>query len=252
MLFKGKVALVTGAASGIGRAVALNMAREGASVLVADQNVESGNETVQLICAKGGSAAFYKLDAADAQSHIDAVSQAQNLFGHLNIACNNAGISVGRTRSYHPMADVDLEDWHDIIGVNLNGVFYGMRAQIPAIIQAKGGAIVNTASIMGQVSAKNLSAYVTSKHGVIGLTRSAALDYAEQGVRINAVGPGYIETPMLASKDANTLAARAQKHPLGRLGRPEEVAETIVWLASDRSSFTTGAYYPIDGGYLAQ
>lgn len=252
MLLKDKVALITGGASGIGRAIALAMARDGAKVVVADRTEADGRETVQLIRDNGRDAAFVQLDVRDPAQHLDAVEQARSLFGRLDIACNNAGISVGRSGSYRPAAESSVEDWLDIMDVNLNGVFYGLRAQLPAMVENGGGSIVNTASIMGQVAAERLAAYVASKHGVVGLTKCAALDYAKHGIRINAIAPGYVDTPMLRFKNDAEREALAAKHPLGRLGKPEEIAELVVWLASERASFITGAYYPIDGGYLAQ
>jgi len=252
VLLQDKVALITGGASGIGRAISLAMAREGATVLVADKNEIDGREIVRLIQEGQHNAVFVPLDTTDLAQHHQAVQQAQQLFGRLDIACNNAGISVGRSGAYLPMAESSVEDWHDIMGVNLTGVFYGLKAQIPALIQNGGGAIVNTASIMGQVAGQGLAAYVASKHGVVGLTKCAALDYAKQGIRVNAVGPGYVDTPMLRFKSTQERGELAAKHPMRRLGKPEEIAELALWLVSDRASFVTGAYYPVDGGYLAQ
>lgn len=252
MLLNNKVALVTGGASGIGRAISLAMAREGAAVLVADKTAAHGEETVRLIRESQPNAFFIPLDASDPAQHLQAVEQAQTLFGRLDIACNNAGISVGRSGAYQPVAESSIEDWHDIMNVNLTGVFYGLRAQIPALLRSGGGSIVNTASIMGQVAGQGLAAYVASKHGVVGLTKCAALDYAKHGIRVNAIAPGYVDTPMLQFKSEQERNELAAKHPVNRLGRPGEIAELAVWLASDRASFVTGAYYPIDGGYLAQ
>jgi NAD(P)-dependent dehydrogenase (short-subunit alcohol dehydrogenase family) len=252
MLLKNKVALVTGAGSGIGRSIAVTLARDGATVLVTDCAADGGNQTVHDIRAAGGIAEFFQLDAANPDHHFLAVEHAKERFGGLHIACNNAGISVGPTKIYRPLAEVALDDWHQMLAINLTGVFYGLRAQIPAMLAAGGGAIVNTASVMGQVGGQNLSAYIASKHGVVGLTKGAALDYAGKGIRINAIGPGYIATPMLEHKDATTLSNLAAKHPMGRLGDPQEIAELAAWLSSDRASFVTGAYYPVDGGYLAQ
>jgi NAD(P)-dependent dehydrogenase (short-subunit alcohol dehydrogenase family) len=250
-LLKDKVALVTGAASGIGRAVALAYAREGARVVVSDLQPEGGDETVRLVREAGGQACFAPADVADPAAGAVLVRRAIEAFGRLDIACNNAGIGgdLAPTASY---AD---EAWQRVIAVNLSGVFYGMKAQITQMLaQGGGGAIVNIASILGQVGFANAPAYTAAKHGVVGLTQVAALEYGAQGVRINAVGPAFIHTPMIAplEGDAATQQALVAMHPLGRLGEPAEVAELVLWLSSERASFVTGAYYPVDGGYLAR
>lgn len=252
MLLKDKTALVTGSASGIGRAIALAYARDGANVLVADVNAEGGQGTVGLIQSAGGNAVFQHLDVSVLEDHVAAVALAKRAFGGLHIACNNAGISVGPSGTYQPLADVDPADWAQIIGVNLSGLFFGLRAQIPALVEAGGGAIVNVASVMSQVARPGIGPYVASKHGIVGLTRTAAIEYASKGVRVNAVGPGYIETPILNRRDAATKDMLRGLHPLGRFGRPEEVAELVLWLSGASASFVTGAYYPVDGGFLAQ
>jgi NAD(P)-dependent dehydrogenase (short-subunit alcohol dehydrogenase family) len=252
MILKDKVTLLTGAASGIGRAIALAAAREGAVLLAADVDEAGGRETVRLIEQQRGKAVFVALDATNPAQHEEVVKQALDQFGRLDVAFNNAGISLGRSKLYRPLAQSSLEDWHDILNLNLHGVYYGMRVQIPAMLAGGGGAIVNTASIMGQVGSRNSSAYVTSKHAVVGLTKCAALEYAEQGIRVNAIAPGFIDTPILNRKTADEMVELAARHPLKRLGKAEEVAELAIWLASDRASFATGGYYPVDGGYLAQ
>ena len=252
MLLADKSALVTGAGSGIGRAIALAFARHGATVVAADIAPAAARDTASLIEAAGGRALAVALDVRDPQQHEHAVAEAVRAFGALHVACNNAGISTGPSGEYRPLAEISLQDWDAITGVNLDGVFYGMRAQIPALLAAGGGSIVNIASVMGQTARPNLAAYVASKHGVVGLTRAAAVDYAQQKLRVNAIGPGYIDTPMLGRKDETARAAIAGWHPMGRLGRAEEIAELALWLASDNASFVTGAYYPVDGGYLAQ
>ena len=187
-------------------------------------------------------------DASSAKDHAALTQAAVDRFGALHIACNNAGI--GGELNF--VAAMSVEGWRKVIDVNLSGVFYAMQAQIPRMIQAGGGAIVNMASILGQVGTKGSAAYVAAKHGVLGLTQTAALEYAEQGIRVNAVGPGYIDTPLLDSLSAKVKAALIELHPIGRLGRPEEVADLVVWLSSDQAGFVTGAYYPVDGGYLAR
>jgi len=252
MQLQGKGALVTGAGSGIGRAVALAYAGAGAQVLVADIDDDAGRQTVQLVHAAGGQAAYQRLDVSVADEHQRAVAEAERLFGALHVACNNAGISGAHRRAYVPLAEVTLADWTRVIDVNLSGVFYGLKAQLPALVRAGGGAVVNLASVMGQVARECIGPYVASKHGVLGLTRAAALDHARQGVRVNAVAPGYIDTPMVAVADARTRQELVGLHPLGRLGRVEEVAALVLWLSTDAASFVTGSCYPVDGGYLAQ
>lgn len=247
-LLNGKVALVTGAASGIGRSVAVIYAREGARVIVADVDEAGGAETVRLIEADGGVASFFKCDTADATQSKALVAAAISRYGALHVACNNAGIGgpLGPTGEY------PLDGWQKVIDINLSGVFYGMRYQIPAMLASGGGVIVNMASILGAVGTGLSPAYVAAKHGVVGLTKAAALEYAKQGVRVNVVGPAYIKTPLLAVLDEATTNLITSLHPVGRMGQPGEVAELVAWLSSDRASFVTGSYYAVDGGYLAQ
>jgi NAD(P)-dependent dehydrogenase (short-subunit alcohol dehydrogenase family) len=250
MLLKGKTAIVTGAASGIGRAIALAYAREGANVIASDLDEDGGNETISLVNREypNAGAAFVRSDASDAAANESLVSTAVERFGALHIGCNNAGIS-GELK---PLAELEVDEWDKVLKVNLSGVFFAMRAQIPRMLEAGGGAIVNIASILGQVGTPNASAYVAAKHGVVGLTQTAALEYSGQGLRINSVGPGYIETPLLENVPEDERKGLVDLHPIGRLGRSEEVADLVVWLSSDRASFVTGAYYPVDGGYLAR
>lgn len=245
-----KVALVTGAASDIGRAVALAYAAAGARVLVSDVDATGGAQTVDAVQSAGGEAVFMAADVADPAAHVALVDQARKRWGRLDVACNNAGIGGDMA----PTADYPLEGWDKVIGINLSGVFYGMRAQIPAMLAGDGGAIVNVASILGAVAFANAPAYTAAKHGVLGLTQASALEYSALGVRINAVGPGFIHTPMISAleSDLATQAALVAMHPIGRLGRPEEVAELVLWLSTARASFVTGAYYPVDGGFLAR
>jgi NAD(P)-dependent dehydrogenase (short-subunit alcohol dehydrogenase family) len=249
-MLKNKVVLVTGAASGIGRAIALVAAREGARLVLSDLDAHAGSETARLVRAVGAEALFAESDAGKSDDAQALVDQAMAHYGRLDVACNNAGIGGASAL----LADYPLDAWAQVINVNLSGVFYGMRAQIPAMLRGGGGAIVNTASILGMVGMATAPAYTAAKHGVLGLTQAAAIAYSGQGVRINAVGPGFIHTPMVHAleEDPNVKTALIAAHPIGRLGLPEEVAELVVWLACTRASFVTGAYYPVDGGYLAR
>lgn len=247
-VLQGKVALVTGAGSGIGRAVAIQYAAEGARVVVSDINRKGGEATVSAIREAGGDAFFVAADTSLPTDNEALVKATVEHYGALHIACNNAGIGA-------PPADIgdyDIANWDKVIGVNLSGVFYGMRYQLPALLASGGGAIVNMASILGQVGTRQNSAYVAAKHGVVGLTKAAALEYATRGIRVNAVGPAYIDTPLLQSMSEEARAPLIAQHPVGRLGQSEEVAELVVWLSSDKASFVTAAYYPVDGGLLAQ
>lgn len=247
-----KVALVTGAAAGIGRAVALTLAREGARVMVSDLDEEGGQESVRLIEKAGGEAAFVRTDVSKPEDCEAMVRATVESLGGLHCAVNNAGIGGEQ----QPTADYPVEEWQRVIGINLSGVFYCMKSQIPRMLEREGGggAIVNIASILGQVGFANAPAYVAAKHGVVGLTKNAALEYSASGVRVNAVGPAFIRTAMIEAleEDEAVKAQLVAQHPIGRLGEAQEVAELVAWLCSDKASFVTGSYYAVDGGYLAR
>ncbi len=245
---KNKTVIVTGASSGIGKAIAMRFAKEGANVVVSDIDVAGGKAVAQEINDGISQAIFIKADTANDKECEDLVKKTMAHFNGLHYAINNAGIGGEMAKS----AEYPLENWRDVIDINLNGVFYGNHFQIPAIIKSGGGAIVNMASILGSVGTQNSAAYVAAKHGVVGLTKAAALEYAKDGVRINSVGPGYIQTPLLDQVDDEIKDQLVQLHPIGRLGTSEEVANLVYWLCSDEASFVTGSYYTIDGGYTAQ
>jgi len=250
MQFKDKTALVTGAASGIGKSTAELYANEGANVVLSDIDEKKGNAAAEAINRNGGKAIFVK---ADVSSHSDCrslVEQTVKHFGRLDFACNNAGVG-GES---NPVAEYSIEGWNKVIAINLSSVFYCMKYEIKAMLETGGGSIVNMASILGNVSFENSAAYVSAKHGVLGLTKNAAVEYAKKNIRVNTVGPGFIHTPLIASLEQNKEAYDflVSLHPIGRLGKPEEVAELVIWLSSDKASFVTGAYYPVDGGYLAK
>jgi len=244
----GKTAIVTGGGSGIGRSVAILYAAEGANTIVSDINEKEGEETVKLIREKGGEAFFVKADSSSAEDNEKLVAATIEKYGALHIACNNAGIGGPSA----PTGEFPIEGWDKVISINLSGVFYGMRYQIPAMLKSGGGAIVNMASILGAVGFANSPAYVAAKHGVLGLTKNIALEYGSQNIRANAVGPAFILTPLLKDFDEATMEFLKSRHPIGRLGKPGEVAELVLFLSSDKASFITGSYYPVDGGYLAQ
>jgi NAD(P)-dependent dehydrogenase (short-subunit alcohol dehydrogenase family) len=241
-------AIVTGAGSGIGRAIATLLAANGAAVLVTDLKGDSVDSVVEELTAAGGTAKGLAGDASDPEWHVRAIAAANEL-APLRIAVNNAGIG-GDTAT---IGDYTLESWRKVIEVNLNAVMYGLRAQLPAIGAAGGGAVVNMASVLGSVGFAMSSAYVTAKHGILGLTQNAALEYAAQGVRVNSVGPGFIRTPLVdASLPPEAISFLEGKHALGRLGTSEEVAHLTAFLVSDAASFITGSYHLVDGGYTAQ
>ncbi len=253
---EGKVALITGGASGIGRATALIYAREGAKLVIADMNEDGGQQTAHMIQENGGDATFAKVDVTDAASVEALIGTTVSTYGRLDCAHNNAGISGAGIGGVLPTATANYPEarWHQVIAINLTGVWLCMKYEIPQMLKQGGGTIVNTASVAGLVGLPYASAYVASKHGVVGLTKTAALEYAKSGIRVNCVCPGYIETPMTEAgmNDPDRLARMIASEPMGRIGRPEEIGETVAWLSSDASSFVTGHTMTIDGGYFAQ
>jgi len=244
MRFDGKAAIVTGAASGIGRATATRLAADGASVVVSDVADEPGNETVEIITGAGGTATYVHADVSDDADAAALVATAQDRYGGLDIAVNNAGI-LGH---FVPAADIPLEEFDRIMAINVRGVFLGIKHQQPAIAARDGGAIVNVASAAGHLAQPFAAAYTASKHAVVGLTKAAALDHARSGVRINSVCPGGVVTNIAAHLDLSGMEDAPDPHPLGRSAQPEELANAIAWLASDEASFVIGANVLIDGG----
>ncbi|MDB5334814.1 MAG: dehydrogenase, short-chain alcohol dehydrogenase like protein [Planctomycetaceae bacterium] len=251
--YSGRVAFVTGAASGIGRVAALAFAREGASVVCADVSDQGNQETARMIEEEGGRALAIQCDVTRTEDIKAALDKAVEVFGRLDFAFNNAGIEP---RKAAPTADYDEEEWNRIIDINLRGVFLCMKHEIPLILKhGEGGAIVNTSSGAGIIGIKGSPAYTAAKHGVIGLTKAAALDYAAQNIRINAICPGYIATPMMDRFTGGTAEGRAKviaEEPAGRMGTPEEIAAAAVWLCSDAAAFMVGHAMVIDGGQTIQ
>lgn len=256
-MLKDKIALVTGAGSGLGEAISQLFATKGATVVLADLDVKGAERVLQSIESAGGKGRVVETDVSKPEAAKALVDAAVKEFGRLDIAVNNAGIG-GPTA---PVGEYPIAGWDNIIGINLSGIFYGMHYQIPAMLAGGGGAIVNMASVAGKVGLANASGYSAAKHGVVGLTETAAIEYAAQGIRVNAVGPGFINTPLIgkrsvidtaSSSAVDETAALAALQPMNRLGEASEVAELVLFLASDRASFITGGYYNVDGGYLAQ
>lgn len=256
-MLNGKIAIVTGAGSGLGEAISMLFAKNSATVVLADRDVDGAERVLQQITQAGGKGRVVKTDVAKPDEAKALVDTALKEFGRLDIAVNNAGIG-GPTA---PVGEYPIDGWDKIIAINLSGVFYGMHYQIPAMLAAGGGAIVNMASIAGKVGLAQASGYTAAKHGVVGLTETAAVEYGARGIRVNAVGPGFINTPLLGKRSVidtgkgaatDEMQALAKLHPMNRLGEASEVAELVLFLASDRASFVTGAYYNVDGGYLAR
>lgn len=250
-ILDGRVSLVTGGGSGIGRASALKFAREGAKVVVADVNIAGGEETVRIVKKNGGDAIFVKTDIAKAAEVNDLIKTAIDTYGHLDCAHNNAGIVGTPGLSF---IDLTEEEWNSVMSINLKGIWLCMKYEIPQMLKQGGGAIVNTSSIAGLVAMPGISAYIVSKHGVAGLTKAAALEYATAKIRINAICPGPTNTPMMELTSSVDPEGEAQRGstPLGRVGFPEEQANAVVWLCSDEASFVTGTLMSVDGGYTTQ
>ncbi len=247
--FKGCTAIVTGAGSGIGAEIARELGASGAHVIVSDMDGASADRIAGEITEAGGRADTCVADVADAAAVERLVDFAVEKGGALHMAVNNAGIGGPSA----PLGEYPLDGWRQVIDVNLNGVFYGMRYQIPTMLAAGGGAIVNIGSILSSVGFSGASAYVAAKHAVAGMTKTAAMEYAEKGIRINAVGPAFIDTPLLSKNlDAAVIEQLAGLHPAGRLGTPAEVSALVCFLLSQRASFITGSYHLVDGAYTAR
>ncbi|KUJ55723.1 SDR family NAD(P)-dependent oxidoreductase [Chryseobacterium aquaticum] len=242
-----KVALVTGAGSGIGLAIAQSYAKEGAKVIVSDINEEHGNQAVEKIKSEGGEASFVKADTSKAEEVEALIKSTVEIYGRLDVACNNAGIGGDQKLT----GEYGLDSWRKVLSVNLDGVFYGCKYQLEQMEKNGGGVIVNIASIHGTVAAPLSSAYTAAKHAVVGLTKNIGAEYGQKNIRCNSVGPAYIETPLLENVSGDMKEALVAKHPMGRLGKAEEVAELVLFLSSEKSSFMTGGYYLVDGGYTA-
>ena len=245
---KDKVVIVTGAASGIGEAAANLFAKEGAKVVVSDIQEENGQQVVEQIKAKDGKAAFFKADVSKAEDNQALVDFAEKTFGRLDIAVNNAGIGGEANK----IAEMSLEGWHQVIDVNLHSIFFGMKYQIASMLKNGGGSIVNVSSILGSVGFEGSAGYVAAKHAILGITKNAAIEYSAEKIRTNCVGPAFIDTPLLDQLDEEIKQQLVSLHPIGRLGKSEEVAELILWLSSEKASFVTGSYYAVDGGYLSR
>ena len=243
-----KIALVTGGGSGIGKATCLAIAAEGARVVVNDLDILSAQDVVQEIIGSGGTAIAVAGNVSIPEDVAAMVDAAQRTYGGLHLAVNNAGIGG----PLGPLADIDIEGYKRVIAINQDSVFYGMKYQIPAMIASGGGAIVNMSSILGLVGDGFVAPYVAAKHAVTGLTKSAALAYANQGIRVNSIHPGYTDTPLLSELPTEAYDGLIAAHPIGRLGQPDEIAQLIVFLLSDNASFITGSQHVIDGGYTAR
>ena len=250
--FKNKVALVTGAASGIGRACALAFAHQGANTVVADVSIEESKETIRLIDEVGGKGIFFQCDVGNPAAVESLMNKILKSFGKVDYACNNAGIEGVRTRT----AEYPFDSWNNVIYTNLTGVFLSMKYELQQMEEQGSGVIVNMSSILGKVGFANACAEVATKHGILGLTKTAALEYADKGIRVNAVCPGFVYTPMMVrggmEEGSDLYQLVSGLHPMKRMGNPEEIAQVVIWLCSDQASFITGESVNVDGGYSAQ
>lgn len=245
--FTGRTAVITGGGSGIGAAVALRLGAAGANVMVSDIRLDAAQEVADQITAAGGSAAVQVCDTAVDVQVQELVHTTTRTFGGLHLALNNAGIG-GQAA---PTGEMDPDNWRRVIDINLNGVFYGLRYQIPAMLKSGGGSIINMSSILGLVGRPSAPAYVAAKHAVTGLTKAAALDYANSGIRVNSVHPGYIDTPLLSGMSDDVRSSLVALHPVGRLGTADDVAELCMFVFSDQAAFISGSQLTVDGGYTA-
>jgi len=243
-----KVVLVTGAGGGIGAACSRMLASAGARVAVTDLDEAAAKVTADEIERAGATALALGLDVTDPDAVTDAVATVVRTFGRLDLAVNNAGIALPR----QPVDKIPVADWQRVMEINLNGVFYCLRAEIPAMLEAGGGSIVNMASVLGLVGMTDAAAYVAAKHGVIGLTKTAAVEYATRNIRINAVAPGFVDTAMMNQESGRKMRGAALLAPMGRFATVDEVAQIVLFLLSDRSSVVTGSVYLADGGYAAR
>jgi NAD(P)-dependent dehydrogenase (short-subunit alcohol dehydrogenase family) len=244
-MFTGKVAIITGGVSGIGKATVLKFITEGASVAILDLDERAGVQFTETIRSGGGKAIFVNCDVSNEESVKEAIGKVVDIYGRLDYAYNNAGIGG----EFAKVENYPTDDWDKVMAVNLRGVFLCMKYEIPYILKQEKGAIVNCASLLSTVASENDSAYVASKFAVLGLTKNAALEYAASGLRINAVSPGFTKTPMIDKGDEEKLKRIAALHPIGRLANPEEIAEAVIWLCSDKASFAIGLNLVVDGGY---
>ena len=256
MKLEGRVAVITGGTSGIGRTTAVLFGREGARVVIVGRRREEGEKTVALVRGKGGEALFLRTDVSRSQEVREMVRRAVDAYGKIDVLFNNAGINPESAR--RPLAECSEEDWDRIMDINVKGVFLVSKAVIPEMMKQGGGVIINTSSVLGQVAAKNRAIYSTSKSAIVGLTRGMALDYAPYNIRVNCVLPGLVETSMgqgmiqSAKQDPKQWENLMRQYPIGRVGKPEDVARVVLFLASDESAWMTGSHITVDGGYVAQ